>query len=66
MYYIQGECEFVVKAKNLKNRKIAGDSFHFGGYKNLLSKLSKLSLDHILLSHNRPKKLKKISKIRIS
>lgn len=28
----RGECEFVKKAKNLKNASIAGNSFHFGGY----------------------------------
>ena len=28
----KGECEFIKKAKNLENSKIAGSSFHFGGF----------------------------------
>jgi len=28
----KGECEFVVKAKNVSNASIASASFHFGGY----------------------------------
>jgi len=28
----KGECEFVLKAKNLKNGSITSSSFHFGGY----------------------------------
>jgi hypothetical protein len=28
----KGECEFVLKAKNLSNPSIASSSFHFGGY----------------------------------
>ncbi len=28
----RGDCEFVKKAKNLQNGKIAGNSFHFGGF----------------------------------